>query len=309
MEKTSKIYVAGHTGLVGSSLIRTLQAKGYTNIITATRKEVDLTISGLVDAWFNTYNPEYVFDCAAKVGGIYANSTFPAEFIYDNLQIQNNLIDSAHRHNVKKFMFLGSVCIYPKYAETPVKEESLLTGELEPTNQWYAVAKIAGIKMCQAYRKQYGKDFVSVMPCNLYGVNDNFHPTNSHVIPALIRKFVEAKRNNAEYVYCWGTGIARREFLYVDDMTDALEFLMNNYSDMEIINIGCGYDVTIAELVVMIAKLVDFKGKIIWDTTKPDGTPKRMLDTTKLFNLGWKPKISLEEGLTRSIEWFKVNVK
>lgn len=309
MEKASRIYVAGHKGLVGSSLVRTLQAKGYTNIVTTTRKEVDLTNPGLVDSWFNAYKPEYVFDCAAKVGGIYANATFPAEFIYDNLQIQNNLIDSAHRHNAKKFMFLGSVCIYPKYAETPVKEKTLLTGELEPTNQWYAVAKIAGIKMCQAYRKQYGKDFVSVMPCNLYGVNDNFHPTNSHVIPALIRKFVDAKTNKAEYVECWGTGMARREFLYVDDMTDALEFLMNNYSDMEIINIGCGYDVTIAELVVMIAKLVDFKGKIMWDRTKPDGTPKRMLDTTKLFNLGWKPKISLEEGLTRSIEWFKVNVK
>jgi GDP-L-fucose synthase len=308
MEKTSKIYVAGHTGLVGSSLVRTLQSKGYTNIVTATRLEVPLTNPILVHRWFNENNPEYVFDCAAKVGGIYANATFPAEFIYENLQIQNNLIDSAYKHNVKKFMFLGSVCIYPKYAETPVKEESLLTGELEPTNQWYAVAKIAGIKMCQAYRKQYGRDFVSVMPCNLYGVNDNFHPTNSHVIPALIRKFVEAKVNNVEYVDCWGTGMARREFLYVDDMTDALEFLMNNYSDMEIINVGCGYDITIAELVVMIATLVDYKGKIIWDSTKPDGTPKRMLDTTKLFKLGWSPKFSLEEGLQRSIQWFQNNV-
>lgn len=308
MEKTSRIYIAGHKGLVGSSLIRILQSKGYTNIFTATRKEVDLTNPILVNRWFDENKPEYVFDCAAKVGGIYANVTFPAEFIYDNLQIQNNLIDSAHRHNAKKFMFLGSVCIYPKYAETPVKEESLLTGELEPTNQWYAIAKIAGIKMCQAYRKQYGKDFVSVMPCNLYGVNDNFHPTNSHVIPALIRKFVEAKRTNAPYVECWGTGVARREFLYVDDMTDALEFLMNNYSNMEIINIGCGYDVTIADLVVMISTLVDYKGKIIWDSTKPDGTPKRMLDTTKLFDLGWTPRISLEEGLKKSIQWFENNI-
>lgn len=309
MEKTSKIYVAGHKGLVGSSLIRTLQTKGYTNIITATRLEVDLTNPILVNRWFDDNKPEYVFDCAAKVGGIYANSTFPAEFIYDNLQIQNNLIDSAHRYNVKKFMFLGSVCIYPKYAETPVKEETLLTGELEPTNQWYAVAKIAGIKMCQAYRKQYGRDFISVMPCNLYGINDNFHPTNSHVIPALIRKFVNAKINAADHVNCWGTGMARREFLYIDDMTDALEFLMNNYSDNEIINIGGGCDVTIEELVVMISKLVDFKGTIIWDSSKPDGTPKRMLDTTKLFNLGWRPKTSLEEGLTKSINWFKMNTK
>lgn len=309
MEKTNKIYVAGHTGLVGSSLVRTLQAKGYTNILTTTRKEVDLTNPKLVDTWFTANKPDCVFDCAARVGGIYANSTFPAEFIYDNLQIQNNLIDSAHRYDVKKFMFLGSVCIYPKYAEVPVKEESLLTGELEPTNQWYAIAKIAGIKMCQAYRKQYGKDFISVMPCNLYGINDNFHPKNSHVIPALIRKFVEAKRDHAEYVDCWGTGLARREFMYVDDMSDALEFLMNNYSNTDIINIGCGCDITIRELVELISNLVNFKGKILWDATKPDGTPKRMLDTTKLFNLGWKPKISLEEGLTRSIEWFNVNVK
>ena len=312
MDKTSRIFVAGHKGLVGSSLVRTLESNGYTNVVTADRSGYDLTNETEVRAFFQDQiwkgTPvEYVFNAAAKVGGIHANATYPAEFIYNNLQIQNNIIDACKEYDVKKLCFLGSVCIYPKFAPVPVKEEYLLTGELEPTNQWYAIAKIAGIKMCQAYRKQYGCDFISVMPCNLYGVNDNFHPTNSHVIPAIIRRFVEATETDAPSVTCWGTGTAQREFIYVDDMTDALVFLMNNYSDENIINIGYGMDFTIRELVETIAALVQYKGEILWDTSKPDGTPKRMLDYTKLFNLGWKPKISLEEGLTKSIEWFKLH--
>lgn len=312
MNKNSRIFVAGHKGLVGSSLVRTLEERGYTNVITADRNGYDLTDEISVRQFFQDQTlagtpVEYVFDAAAKVGGIHANATYPAEFIYNNLQIQNNIIDACHKYKVKKLCFLGSVCIYPKYAEVPVKEESLLTGELEPTNQWYAIAKIAGIKMCQAYRKQYGCDFISVMPCNLYGVNDNFHPTNSHVIPALIRRFVEAKEVNAPSVTCWGTGNARREFMYVDDMTDALIFLMDKYSDENIINIGYGSDFNIKELVETIASLVQYKGDIVWDTTKPDGTPKRMLDSAKLFGMGWRPKVSLEEGLTKSIDWFRMH--
>lgn len=305
MNQTDKIYVAGHTGLVGSALVRQLRANGYHNIITVPHKQVDLTNKLHVDAFFEQERPEYVFDAAARVGGIHANNTYPAEFIYQNLAIQTNLIDACHRYGVKKLVFLGSVCIYPKYAEVPVKEESLLTGELEPTNQWYAVAKIAGIKTCQAYRKQYGDDFVSVMPCNLYGVGDNFHPENSHVIPALMRRFLEAKEIDLPSVTCWGTGKARREFLYVDDMADACIFVMNNYSEEQIINIGYGEDYTIKELVESIAEVTDYKGTIEWDTTKPDGTPKRILDTSKLFNLGWKPKVSLKQGLTKTIEWYK----
>jgi GDP-L-fucose synthase len=304
MNKYSKIYVAGHTGLVGSSLIRNLNNNGYTQTVYETHKRLDLTNPQHVDDFFYIKQPEYVFLAAAKVGGIHANNTYPAEFIYNNLAIQTNIIHAACTFQVKKLMFLGSVCIYPKYAEVPVKEESLLTGELEPTNQWYAVAKIAGIKMCQAYRRQYGCDFISVMPCNLYGVGDNFHPENSHVIPALIRKFVEAKKNNLSTVACWGTGAARREFLYVDDMADACVFLMNNYSDERIINIGFGVDYTIKELTELIAELVGYKGDIIWDISKPDGTPKRMLDCSRLFDLGWKPKVSLKDGLTKTIEWY-----
>lgn len=309
MEIVSKIYVAGHKGLVGSSLVRQLTSKNYGPLLTPQRKLLDLTHANSVDAYFSTNKPEYVFIAAAKVGGIHANNTYPAEFIYNNLSIQTNIISSAHLHGTKKLMFLGSVCIYPKFAEVPVKEESLLTGELEPTNQWYAVAKIAGIKMCQAYRRQYGCDFISVMPCNLYGVGDNFHPENSHVIPALIRKFISAKETNAESVTCWGTGNARREFLYVDDMADACIFLMNNYSDEKIINIGFGQDYTIKELVELIAEITNYGGKIVWDASKPDGTPKRLLDSTRLFDLGWTPKVSLREGLTKTIEWYKMNVK
>jgi len=310
MEKNSVIWVTGHNGLVGSSLVRTLKERGYTNIVTSTRQAYDLRSPVDVDMFFQmqqlqTQPIEYVFNAAAKVGGIHANNTYPAEFINDNLQIQTNIINACHDWKVKKLCFLGSVCIYPKFAEVPVKEESLLTGELEPTNQWYAIAKIAGIKMCQAFHKQYGSNFVSVMPCNLYGVNDNFHPENSHVIPALIRRFVEAKEQNLESVTCWGTGAARREFMYVDDMTDACIFVMEHYDDSEIINIGYGNDVTIRELTEMIANIVEYKGCIVWDTSKPNGTPKRMLDSTKLFNLGWEPKIDLIEGLNRSIDWFK----
>jgi GDP-L-fucose synthase len=305
MNKDSRIYVAGHTGLVGSSLMRHLKANGYYKLTGTRRKDVDLIFRNQVDSWFQDHRPEYVFLAAARVGGIYANDKYPADFIWQNLEIQNNVINAAHVYGVKKLMFLGSVCIYPKYADVPVKEESLLTGELEPTNQWYAVAKIAGIKTAEAYRKQFGDDFISVMPCNLYGVGDNFHPENSHVIPALIRRFLEAKAKKAESVTCWGTGAARREFLYVDDMADACTFVMNNYSDSQIINIGFGADYTIKELVELIAELTQYEGKILWDTSKPDGTPKRMLDTTKLQNLGWKPKVSLREGLAKTIEWYK----
>jgi len=309
MQHDSKIVVLGANGLVGSALIRNLKQAGYTSVIGITRKEVNLLNQDEVRMFFDEEHPEYVFNAAAKVGGIHANNTYPAEFIYNNLLIQTNVIDACHEYKTKKFMFLGSVCIYPKYAQVPVKEEYLMQGELEPTNQWYATAKIAGIRMCQAYRRQYGDDFISVMPVNLYGEGDNFHPTNSHVIPALIRRFIDAKEQNSPTITCWGTGTARREFMYVDDMADACIFLMKNYSDEQIINIGVGEDYTIKELVTMIAKLVDYNGEILWDTTKPDGTPKRMLDSTRLFNLGWKPKIGLREGLTKAIEWYKLHVK
>lgn len=306
MKKNSKIYVAGHTGLVGSSIVRNLTENGYDDIVGASHKELDLTDKAQVNEFFERNRPVHVINAAAKVGGIHANDKYPAEFIYQNLSIQTNLIDACYKYDVAKFMFLGSVCIYPKFAPVPVKEESLLTGELEPTNQWYATAKIAGIKMCQAYRKQYERDFISVMPCNLYGVGDNFHPENSHVIPALIRRFLEAKDNNAPTVTCWGTGAARREFLYVDDMADACVFLMDNYSDSQIINIGFGADYTIKELVEMISAIIGYDGEIVWDSSKPDGTPKRILDSSKLFTLGWSPKVSLRAGLTKTIEWYKV---
>lgn len=307
MEKNSKILVTGHKGLVGSSIVRVLESQGYENVLTADRVRFDLKNIDDVESVFMKYEPEYVFNAAAKVGGIHANNTSPAEFINDNLQIQTNVINACRNYQIKKLCFLGSVCIYPKYASVPVKEEYLLTGELEPTNQWYAVAKIAGIKLCQAFRKQYGSDFISVMPCNLYGVNDNFHPFNSHVIPALIRKFVEAMERGEKTVMCWGTGTARREFMYVDDMADACIFLMNNYSDESIINIGFGKDYTIKELTEMIAEIVGFNGQIVWDTSKPDGTPKRLMESSRLFNLGWRPKISLRDGLTKSVAWFKYN--
>jgi len=309
MNKTDKIFVAGHKGLVGSAIVKKLVSDGYNNILTVDKSIVDLKNQYNVNQWFKVNTPDYVFLAAAKVGGIHANNAYPAEFITENLLIQNNVIESCHEYKVKKLMFLGSVCIYPKYAPTPVKEEYLLTGELEPTNEWYAVAKIAGIKQCQAYRKQYGDNFISVMPCNLYGINDNFHPTNSHVLPALIRKFHEAKLNNNNEVICWGDGSARREFLNVNDLSSALLFLMNNYESYEIVNVGYGEDYSIKETVNFIKEIVEYEGNIIWDTSKPNGTPKRLLDSTKIFDMGWKPSIELRDGLKQTYDWFKSNIK
>lgn len=304
MNKNDKIYIAGHKGLVGSAILRLLQKEKYTNLVYKTHKELDLTDQTSVSNFFKQEKPDYVFLAAAKVGGIHANNTYPADFIVDNIQIQTNIIKSSFENNVKKLLFMGSVCIYPKYADVPVKESSLLTGMLEPTNDAYAIAKIAGIKMCQAYRKQYGVDYISTMPCNLYGVNDNFHPTNSHVLPALIRRFHEAKVNNLQEVMCWGDGSARREFLYADDVANASLFLMNHYSSDEIINIGCGEDYTIKEVVELIKDVVGYSGTIVWDITKPNGTPKRLLDSNKLFNMGWRPKVKLENGLKKAYEWY-----
>ena len=309
MNKTDKIFVAGHKGLVGSALVRELYKKGYTNVLTVDKNVVDLKDQKSVNQWFSDNSPDYVFLAAAKVGGIQANNVYPAEFIYDNLSIQNNVIHACHDFKVKKLMFLGSACIYPKYAPVPVKEEYLLTGELEPTNKPYAISKISGIIQCQSYNRQYNDNFISVMPCNLYGVNDNFHPTNSHVLPALIRRFHEAKINNLSEVVCWGDGSARREFLNAYDVADACVFLMENYNSSDIINIGYGEDYTIKEIVEIIKDVVDYKGNIIWDTTKPNGTPKRLLDSTKLFNLGWKPKVELRQGLKDAYTWFKENNK
>lgn len=306
MNKTDKIFVSGHKGLVGSALIRELKNQGFINILTVDKSIVDLKNQNDVDKWFCENKPDYVFLAAAKVGGIYANNAYPANFIFDNLVIQTNVIDCSYRHNVKKLMFLGSVCIYPKYAPVPVKEEYLLTGELEPTNESYAIAKIAGIKLCQAYNKQYKSNFISVMPCNLYGINDNFHPENSHVIPGLIRKFSEAKLNKISEIICWGDGSPRREFLNVDDMVKACVFLIENYDSSDIINIGCGEDYTIKEIVEMIKDVVEYDGKIIWDTSKPNGTPKRILDSSKLFNMGWKPEIKLKDGLKKVYDWYKI---
>ena len=304
MNNTNKIYIAGHKGLVGSAILRLLQKEGYTNLVYKTRNELDLTDQASVSAFFKQEKPDYVFLAAAKVGGIHANNTYPADFIVNNIQIQTNIIKSSFENGVKKLLFMGSVCIYPKYADVPVKESSLLTGMLEPTNDAYAIAKIAGIKMCQAYRKQYGVDYISTMPCNLYGVNDNFHPTNSHVLPALIRRFHEAKVNNLQEVVCWGDGSARREFLNADDVANASLFLMNNYSSDDIINIGYGEDYTIKEVVELIKDVVGYSGTIVWDITKPNGTPKRLLDSNKLFNMGWTPQISLENGLKDAYEWY-----
>jgi GDP-L-fucose synthase len=298
------IFVAGHKGLVGNAIVKNLEARGFENILTVDRNEVDLKDSNRVADFFEVNDIDYVYDAAAKVGGIHANNTYPAEFIYDNLMVQNNIIHACHANGIKKMIFLGSVCIYPKFAPEPVKEESLLTSHLEPTNEPYAIAKIAGIKMCQAYRKQYGCNFVSVMPCNLYGENDNFHPQNSHVLPALIRRFHEAKVNSASSVTCWGTGSARREFMDADDLADALTFLMDVYDSGDIINIGCGVDYTIKEVTETIKEIVGFKGEILWDKTKPDGTPRRMLDSSKLKGLGWTPKIDLRTGLQKAYNWY-----
>jgi GDP-L-fucose synthase len=298
LEKSAKIYVAGHRGMVGSAIVRKLNQNGYTNIIKRTSKELDLRSQDQVECFFNLEKPEYVFLAAAKVGGILANSTYKADFIYDNLMIQSNIIHQAHKNNVTKLLFLGSSCIYPKLASQPMKEEYLLSGVLEPTNDAYAVAKIAGIKMCEAYRDQYGCNFISAMPTNLYGPNDNYDLNNSHVLPALIRKFHEAKKADASEVEVWGTGTPKREFLHVNDLAEACLFLMTNYDDREFVNVGSGTDVSIKELALTIKDVVGFEGKLTFNTSKPDGTPRKLMDCSKLHQLGWKHQINLSNGIT-----------
>ena len=306
--KKSKIYVAGgQSGLVGLAIVTDLRQKGFKNIIVRTRKELDLLDQTAVEKFFQKEKPEYVFMAAAKVGGIMANKTKKAEFIYDNLQVQNNIIYNAWRYKTKKLLFLGSSCIYPKHSPQPMKEEYLLTGKLEETNDAYAIAKIAGIVMCQSFNQQYGTNFISVMPTNLYGPNDNFDLKTSHVLPAMIRKFHEAKKTNEKTVTMWGTGNAYREFLHVKDLADACVYLMERYDGSEIINIGCGEDISIKALAKLIKKIVDYKGKITWDTSKPNGTPRKLLYIKKLEKLGWKPKISLEVGIKLTYEWFLGN--
>ncbi|EOR28259.1 GDP-fucose synthetase [Clostridium sartagoforme AAU1] len=304
MNKDSKIYVAGHRGLVGSAIVRSLQSKGFTNIIFRTHKELDLTNQNEVRKFFEEEKPEYVFLAAAKVGGINANNIYPAEFIYENLMIQNNVIKAAHDFKIKKLLFLGSTCIYPKMAPQPIKEEYLLTGLLEETNEAYAVAKIAGLEMCKFFKRQYGDNFISCMPTNLYGPNDNFDLKNSHVLPALIRKFHEAKVNNSKVVEVWGTGTPLREFLYVDDMADACVFLMENYNGEQHINIGTGEEVSIRQLAETIKKVIGFEGDLVFNTEMPDGTPRKLTTVDKLNRLGWKHKVSLNSGIKLAYDWF-----
>ena len=299
MEKHDKIYIAGHRGMVGSSIVRHLEKNGYSNLITRTSIELDLRDQQLVEKFFSSEKPDYVFLAAAKVGGILANNNYRGEFIYDNLMIEANIIHQSSVHHVKKLLFLGSSCIYPKLAPQPLKEEYILTGSLEPTNQSYAVAKIAGIELCDAYRAQYGCNFISVMPTNLYGPNDNYDPEKSHVLPALLRKFIIAERENYPYVELWGTGAPKREFLYADDLADACIFLMKTYNEAGIVNIGIGEDIRIIDLAKLIAEITGYKGKIKFDTTKPDGTPRKLLDISKLKALGWEASISLEEGIQK----------
>ena len=304
MEHRDKIYIAGHRGLAGSAIYRALQAKGYNNLLVRTSSELDLTNQQAVADFFKLEKPDYVFLAAAKVGGIVANNTYPADFIRDNLQIQTNVIDSAYRNKAKKLLFLGSSCIYPKLAPQPMPEDSLLTGPLEPTNEWYAIAKIAGIKMCQAYHKQYGFNAISLMPTNLYGPGDNFNLKNSHVLPALIRKCHEAKMNSTDSVEIWGTGSPKREFLHVDDLADAAIFLMKNYDKPDIINIGVGEDISIKTLAEMVKDVVGFKGDLVFNTEKPDGTPRKLMDVSHLNALGWNANISLINGITSTYQWF-----
>jgi GDP-L-fucose synthase len=304
MKKQSKIFVAGHRGLVGSAIVRNLKENGYTNILTKTRQELDLLNQKDVLDFFEDQKPEYVFDAAARVGGIYANDTFSGDFIYENIQIQTNLINSSYRSGVEKFLFLGSVCIYPKFAEVPVKEESLLTGYLEPTNDAYAIAKISGIKMLQAYNKQYGFKGVSLMPSNLYGIGDNFHPDNGHVIPAMMTKF---NNSNGKSVTFWGDGTPMREFLYSDDLADACLFAMDNFENAELINVGSGENISIKNLAQTVASVVGYTGEIEWDTSRPNGTPNRPLDCSKMTNFGWKPKYTLYDGLKKTYQWFIEN--
>ena len=304
MEKNAKIYIAGHRGMVGSAIHRKLKSEGFTNFVVRTSSELDLRDQTAVRDFFDQERPDYVFLAAAKVGGIMANNVFRAEFLLENLQIQNNVIDSAHRAGVQKLMFLGSSCIYPKLAPQPLREDYLLTGLLEPTNEPYAIAKIAGIKLCEAYRSQYGSHFISVMPTNLYGPNDNYDLNNSHVLPAMIRKFHEAKAEGKPFVELWGTGSPRREFLHADDLADACYFLMQHYDEPELINIGVGEDVTIKALAELIQRVVGYEGQIHWNTDKPDGTPRKLMDVGKLHGLGWKHSIEIEEGIRATYQDF-----
>jgi GDP-L-fucose synthase len=304
MNEHSCIYVAGHRGLVGSAIWRALERRGFKNLIGRTRSEVNLLDAAAVQKFFAEAKPEFVFIAAAKVGGIHANNTQPAAFLYENLQIQNNLIHTASQSGVRKLLFLGSSCIYPRLAPQPLKEEYLLAGPLEPTNEWYAVAKIAGIKFCQACRRQHGCDFISAMPTNMYGPNDNYDLQTSHVLPALIRKFHEAKTNSAATVTCWGTGAPLREFLYADDLGDACVFLMENYSEEQFINAGSGAEISIRELSELVRRIIGFPGEIVWDPSKPDGTPRKLMDSSRLFALGWRPKVNLETGIRLAYEDF-----
>jgi len=300
----SRIYVAGHRGLVGSAIFRLLKKRGFVNLITRTHSELELMDAVAVQNFFEEIKPEFVFLAAAKVGGIHANSTYPADFMRENLVVQTNVIHESWRNGVEKLMFLGSSCIYPKLSPQPIREESLLTGELEPTNEAYALAKIAGIKTCQSYNQQYGTNFISAMPTNLYGINDNFHPENSHVLPALIRRFHEAKLADSESISIWGTGNPRREFLHSDDLADAVLFLMENYNDSEIVNVGCGEDQTIRALAETICEVVGYSGSLAFDSTRPDGTPQKVLDISKIRALGWTPEIPLKKGLEQVYQWY-----
>lgn len=304
IDHSSRIYIAGHRGLVGSAIWREFESAGFKNLIGRSHAELELLDPDAVTRFYAEAKPDYVIIAAARVGGILANDSYPAQFIYENLQMQNALIHGAWKAGVKKLLFLGSSCIYPRMAPQPMNEDCLLTGPLEPTNQWYAIAKIAGIKMCQAYRKQYGCDYIVAMPANMYGINDNFDLNNSHVLPAMVRKFHEAKVANAATVTCWGTGKVMREFLFSDDLARACRFLLENYSSDQIINIGYGSDVTIKQLAETVQRVVGFKGQIVWDSSKPDGTPRKLMDSSRLLNLGWQPEVSLEEGIRRTYEFF-----
>ena len=305
MEKAAKIFVAGHKGLVGSAITRRLRAAGYENLLERTHAELDLTRQQAVEEFFCQERPDYVFLAAAKVGGVHVNNTRPADFIYTNIMMETNIIQSAYQFGVKKMLFLGSSCIYPRVAPQPIKEEYLMTGPLEPTNEPYAMAKLAGISMCDAYRRQHGCNFISIMPTNLYGPGDNFDMETSHVMPALIRKFHEAKKGNASSVTVWGTGVPRREFLYVDDLAEACLFLMENYDEAGIVNVGTGKDISIAELASLIAEITGYGKKIVYDATKPDGTPLKRLDVTKIAKLGWRHRMSLRDGIEKTYEWYK----
>ena len=308
MQKNARIYVAGHRGLVGSAIWRELERQGFTNLIARTHAELELLDAAAVKKFYAEARPEFVFVAAARVGGILANHNLPAQFLYENLQIQNHLIHGAHEAGVTKLLFLGSSCIFPKHAPQPMMEEHLLTGPLEPTNEWYAIAKIAGVKMCQAYHRQYGSRFISAMPTNMYGLNDNYHPEHSHVLPALIRRFHEAKISGAKQVVCWGSGEPRREFLYADDLGRACVFLMENYDEEQFVNVGFGSDVTIRELAETVKRITGFTGEIIWDGTKPDGTPRKLMDSSRLLALGWKPQVELEQGIALAYADFRKRI-